>query len=101
MTDEQINAKIAEITKLYEDTHYPDIKRIPDFCNDLNAMHKAEKHHAINFHDYGIHLYQIVVPQETRIFVKDDPKGYIWHATAIQRAQAFLRTLGKWKEGNG
>ena len=25
-------------------------------------------------------------------------RKYLWHATASQRAEAFLRTIGKWEE---
>jgi len=63
-------------------------QEIPDYLNDLNAMHEAEK----------------VLP---------DYKLLRWHghllnacgrsvnasrATAAQRAEAFLRTLGLWEE---
>jgi hypothetical protein len=68
----------------------------PDYLNDLNAMHEAEK----------------VLTQQQRIeYVRD--LGYIWtgrndralpnwwfvhDATAAQRARAFLRTIGKWED---
>jgi len=64
---------------------------IPDYLNDLNAIHEAEK------------------------VLRDDReaafRGWLWlahgqpelrcaivHATAAQRAEAFLRTIGKWEE---
>lgn len=65
--------------------------RGPDYCNDLNAMHEAEK----------------VLTDEQCVFVRvhlrerleNYPASrYMWHATARQRAEAFLRTLGKWEE---
>jgi hypothetical protein len=109
MTDEQINVAIAEAcgwkkparkTVLNEKGFFvtQHAQSAPNYCNDLNAMHEAEELSVINLHDYGMHLYQIVVPLETRVFVKNDPNVYIWHATARQRAEAFLRTLGKWEE---
>ncbi len=59
---------------------------IPDYLNDLNAMHEAEK------------------------FLSDSDKSAYWHqlneqvqgtlniafATAAQRAEAFLKTLNLW-----
>lgn len=109
MTDEEINEAIAKAcgwkkparkTVLNEKGFFvtQHAQSAPNYCNDLNAMHEAEESSVINLHDYGMHLYQIVVPLETRVFVKSDPNVYIWHATARQRAEAFLRTLGKWEE---
>lgn len=59
--------------------------QLPDYLNDLNAMHEAEKvltHE--QFDDYYVRL----------CIVMSRP----YHATAAQRAQAFLRTLGLWEE---
>ena len=61
---------------------------VPNYCNDLNAMHEAEK----------------VISKEQIDNYCDLlwPKGYGWfyaiHTTARQRAEAFLRTLGKWDQ---
>lgn len=62
---------------------------VPDYLNDLNAMHEAEK----------------------TLFPKHEAKwamtmsevcGHSWRiiytATAAQRAEAFLKTLGLWEE---
>lgn len=61
---------------------------VPDYLNDLNAMHEAEK---------------VLDDQQDHIMndtLWDMGKGrkYLWHATAAQRAEAFLRTIGKWEE---
>jgi hypothetical protein len=53
---------------------------IPDYLNDLNAMHEAEK--CLTYeqrHDYATH------------FIDHE----IVFATAAQRADAFIKTLGK------
>jgi hypothetical protein len=47
MTDEQINAAIAEECGwiYYDGWHHPDgSTELPDFCVDLNAMRNVEKH---------------------------------------------------------
>ena len=71
-------------------------EEIPDYCKDLNAMHEAEK---------------TLLTQ-----CGNDPQDDLWidylanllhaaplclreHATARQRADAFLQTIGKLKEG--
>ena len=56
-----------------------------DFCTDLNAMHEAEKSLPI---------------KKILIYFKKLEKGtsFWFRATARQRAEAFLRTLGKWEE---
>ncbi len=61
---------------------------IPDYLNDLNAMHEAEKVLTREQEkEYAYQLEAVCCPLE-----------YGWHATATQRAEAFLRTIGKWKE---
>jgi hypothetical protein len=76
---------------------------LPDYLNDLNAMHEAEKTltnaqrrryvdelvevHPLHYHPCGD---------------KQDDRNmatyFLISATASQRAEAFLRTLGKWVE---
>lgn len=66
--------------------------RVPDYLNDLNAMHEAEK--ALDSDKRERYM--------TALAMSDPGHGssswYIVHLTAAQRAEAFLRTLGKWKE---
>jgi hypothetical protein len=109
MTNEQINIAIAEACgwKEIQSSHAPvefgrrphGWKRtehgnrtletqIPDYCNDLNAMHEAEK---------------VLTRDQIEVFCEQLlPKHHgIWwgiHTTASQRAEAFLRTIGKWEE---
>ena len=80
MTDQQINAAITEL--IDADPHW---KCAKDYCNDLNAMHEAEKA-ILSIHQK--YRWQLL---ETECFA-------IWHATARQRAEAFLRILDKWGE---
>jgi hypothetical protein len=71
--------------------------RIPDYLNDLNAMHEVETH-LLNKEgdDWGIYcdnLMDIIV----------SAAGYsaaelYCHASAATRAEAFLKTIGKWEE---
>ena len=65
----------------------------PDYCNDLNAMHEAEKILSDESHaDYACEL------------VKTIRRNGEWFesvsATAAQRAEAFLRTINKWEGGS-
>ena len=68
------------------------LKKCPDYLNDLNAMHEAEESLLLKKQM----LYQGMIGKVTgnkcpALF------GQI-HATAAQRAEAFLRTIGKWVE---
>jgi hypothetical protein len=69
----------------------------PNYLNDLNAMHDAEKV-LTNEQDleYSEALEQVV---EGR-FVTNNAEDMrrLRSATASQRAEAFLRTIGKWEE---
>ena len=64
----------------------------PDYCNDLNAMHEAEKTLGDRLFVYRNILALIVIDDPTNRY--NEPA----FATARQRAEAFLRTLGKWEE---
>lgn len=70
---------------------------LPDFLNDLNAMHEAEEVlDGRQWEEYVQRLIDLVRASQ----------GHKWkirnvvcvHATAAQRAEAFLKTLGLWEE---
>ena len=99
MTNEQINIAIAEVCGWkYEknETHAPDgafwwskNPEFPDYCNDLNAMHEAEK-------IFDNALYCRYIDELCTQAIKG--KNCMYLATAAQRAEAFLKTVGKWEE---
>ena len=64
------------------------LRDCPDYLADLNAMHEAEKviMHADLLFEYGMHI------------STDHDYEHLLRATAAQRAEAFLRTLGKWED---
>ncbi len=70
---------------------YISIDHIPDYCNDLNAMHEAEKSIGLLEDSFqgrkNQRKWAIACPAK-------DPR----FATARQRAEAFLKTIGKWEE---
>lgn len=66
---------------------------IPNFPEDLNAMAEAEKvlfgTLIRGFNAAGIYWNVLTNVCKTK---------QVWHATAPQRAEAFLKTVGKWIE---
>jgi hypothetical protein len=109
MTNQQINIAIAKACGLTivsdgimhhltpcgkKTEHNPEgclLKECPDYCNDLNAMHEAEK---------------TLTKEQVRVY--SDFLAYsphescwasctIWHQTSRQRAEAFMKTIGKWE----
>ena len=70
---------------------------VPDYLNDLNAMHEVEKtmlNDSLALINYARELRYLV---NSEGFAKNE--RFIcgnWHATAAQRAEAFLRTINKW-----
>jgi hypothetical protein len=64
----------------------------PDYVNSLNAMHEAEK--VMSEMQSG--QYERLL-MGSRRFV-GAAEFWTYHATAAQRAEAFLRTLNLWKE---
>jgi hypothetical protein len=80
-------------------------EEVPDYPNDLNAMHEAEEClHPAQLGDYANKLTTVVgvywFNQGKAVikFSKEDWTYATAHATARQRSEAFLRTLGKWTE---
>jgi hypothetical protein len=101
MTDAQINQAIAEACGIVGKDKYGPLYQTPDgwvvdcpqFCTDLNAMHEAEKtitpktwdNFSETWWNYCKHLRCL--------------PSYAEHATALDRAKAFLKTIGKWEDG--
>ena len=94
MTDEQINAVIAETCGwvpncdrgICWDKNGKAIITYPNYCADLNAMNQAEEQ--LSAHDRDQMRMRLNMALGNEYFC----------ATARQRAEAFLRTLGKWNE---
>jgi hypothetical protein len=94
MTPEQQRIAIAEACG-WEPTpegHFhpdnPTGQTPPNYLNDLNAMHEAEK---------------VLTSEQVTSYVDSlESMNERWStpafATASQRAEAFLRTIGKWEE---
>ena len=77
----------------------------PDYLNDLNAMHEAEKvltptPDELEFND-GKYIEYCGELCRVCGWLKYEQTMFAWdviRATAAQRAEAFLRTIGKWEE---
>lgn len=83
MTNEQINVAIAKACGVFNQP-FP---RIPDYCNDLNATHEAEKSLVENPDLYEEWLASVCGGSK-----------HLFRATALQRIEALLRMIGKWEE---
>ena len=70
------------------------LRHFPKYESDLNAMHEAEKS-LTDLHLYCKFLYLVVLDDHTN--TANEPA----FATARQRAEAFLRTLGLWQDDAG
>lgn len=79
MTDQQINAAIAAHLRITRKTG------IPDFSGDLNEMHEAQQ--KLSTKEFVTYIYELME-------LHHEPM----QSSARQRAEAFLRTLGKWEE---
>lgn len=67
-------------------------EQLPDFCGDLNVIHEAEKHLAA--HQWS--EYRLTLTEVCTHYRLADWQGYAINASAAQRAEALLRTLGLW-----
>ena len=104
MTPEQQRIAIAEacgwteiepctccdgVSRGYTPTPGAHKKHLPNYLNDLNAMNEVEK--AMNNNDWWKFV-------EHLINICGGGTALGISATAAQRAEAFLRTIGKWEE---
>jgi hypothetical protein len=102
MNDEQINAAIAEACgrkRRPDGDWYPDngsagTQAIPNYCTDLNAMHEAEKVLTKEQRrEYQNYMYDMACEIDNTY-----GRWMPYSATARYRAEAFLKTMGKWEE---
>ena len=110
MTDEQINIAIAEACgwarirlplagprlaspMMQKSPMYcasiPDTEPSPNYCNDLNAIHEAELATFKTGGAWGEYFDYLSIVCD----LGNDPIT----ATARQRSEAFLKTIGKWE----
>jgi hypothetical protein len=75
---------------------------VPNYLNDLNAMHEAEKVLTDLQHQHYYAALELVcsgIPYDSNGWYG---AGWLYRtatATAAQRTEAFLRTIGKWEDG--
>jgi len=82
------------IREIQEEGRY--FEAIPKYLSDLNAMYEAEK---MLTSERDCERYKEILTTIVNGFYSDPFRGvagYLFHATAAQRAQAFLRTLNLW-----
>ena len=111
MSEEEINIAIAEYRGwqiLEPEVHRaityhwaiePDGSKsiLPDCCNDLNLIREIEKTlDDDQWLEYMLNLQDVLQrdPYRGKWIVCQDNM----HSTAAQRAKAFVKTIGKWKE---
>lgn len=73
-------------------------KAFPDYLNDLNVMHEAEK--VLTYNQVFSYAQLVESFTQTTIGIGGTPLGRSFQSitsTASQRAEAFLRTIGKWE----
>jgi hypothetical protein len=100
MTDQEINKSIAEVCgwtnvnpahrsgKVPGTDYTSNYEHIPNYCTDLNAMNEAEKAlTSMQQDEYWDFLWDLT-----------GSEFELCHANARQRAEAFLKTVGKWEE---
>jgi len=117
MTNRAINKAIAEYLSWKELDFHLDGKRIlgkrpsfhngtivsytvdqyvPDYCNDLNLMHETENSMSTRLNEKYEYWLRTVChfPDRESATGKNH---HFYRATAKQRAEAFVRTIDKWK----
>ena len=75
---------------------------LPDYLNDLNAMHEAEK--GLTAHQWEV-MFSLLIKIRWRDASEEERKGSgnqlalsPARATAEQRAEALLKTIGRWED---
>lgn len=73
----------------------------PNYYGDLNAMHEAIMCKRYELNGYTMKLREVVIrdaSEEMKHETQLVHDVYFYHATAAQRAEAFLRTIGQWED---
>lgn len=76
------------------------LEECPNYCNNLNAMHKAEKLISEKGKEsaYWFFLRELLDFPDA----ESDWNGFYFfaaiHSTPLQKAEAFLKVFGKWEE---
>lgn len=77
-------------------------KCAPDYTTDLNAMHEVEKELSPKLsREYMQYLSRVIVKDDKDIYWEDSAgsiQTYTFHATAVQRTEAYLRVKGILKD---
>jgi len=111
MTDEQMRIRLAYCAG-FKDVEYRhgfdhdyvgyvdgQATTVPDYLNDLNAVHELEmKLDGVDQSTYEAHLLDVVTPEDE---VDNEDRNFYWfvvHASANQRCEALLKTLGLWED---
>ncbi len=70
----------------------------PDYLNDLNAMHEAEK--VLTYEQAEEFVEQLYLADQKNNLAENPPpwRFNVASATSAQRAEAFLKTIGKWED---
>lgn len=69
---------------------------VPDYLNDLNAMHEAENTLTEReWFIYGDKLHEVLNADAS---VRGKRDAYRMHASSHHRAEAFLKVKGKWED---
>lgn len=72
----------------------------PDYLTDLNLMHSAEKTGLVTLEQWRRYsdLLTSLIEDSTALVCRVDARYRTAHATAAQRAEAYLRCIGKWEK---
>ena len=76
-----------------------DYIHVTRYNSDLNAMHEAEK--MLNYEQAEEFVEQLYLADQKNNLAENPPpwRFNVASATAAQRAEAFLKTIGKWEDG--
>jgi predicted RecB family nuclease len=75
---------------------------VPDYPNDLNAVHRVEERLVDSECQKCTYIDKLVqVTKADQHIAGGIVYWCVYHATARQRCEAILRTVGKWKESAG
>jgi hypothetical protein len=78
--------------------HIENAAPLPEYLNDLNAMHEAEK--VLTYEQAEEFVEQLYLADQKNNLAENPPpwRFNVASATSAQRAEAFLKTIGKWED---
>ena len=91
------NPRMGEFNRCYAG-ELPNLEEVPDYLNDLNAMHEAKQYLLTSFELCNSFQNHLLEERPSQPYAQFETDKWTWGQSASTEAKALLLTIGKWVE---